>query len=127
MKSHHALIATLALLAAGVQAAQAQYPARTTNPAAEQESITAKRQKLLLHGITLTPDQQAKVDTLEARYATQVPMMQPGTPPDAAMQDRLRLLFEKYDGELRLVLTADQQKAFDKNRAEVRRQQRPVG
>jgi len=128
MKSHNALFATLALaVAAGVAPtlAAAQYPSRADNPAPAQESVAAKRQKQLLHGIMLTEAQKAKVDSLLSRYAAQLPMMQPGMPPDSAMQERLRLLFDKHDTELRTALTADQQKVFDKNREELRRQ--PVG
>ena len=35
------------------------------------------------------------------------------------------MVFEKHDTELRVALTPDQQKVFDKNREELRRQ--PVG
>lgn len=128
MKSHSTIFATLALaLAAGVApvVAHAQYPSRADNPAPQQESLAAKRQKQLLRGIMLTSEQKAKVDSVTARYTAQLPMMQPGTPPDSATQDRLRLLMEKHDTELRTALTPEQQKVFDKNRAELQRQ--PVG
>ena len=127
MTSPNTLTATLALvLALGVvTAAPAQYPSGAPQATATRDSPTAKRQKLLLRGIKLTAQQQAKVDSLSARFDEQLPAMMPGAPPDSAMMERMRLVFEKHDTELRVALTADQQKVFDKNREELRRQ--PVG
>ena len=130
MKPHHDIVTTLALaLALGLvpAAARAQepVPAPALDVAATKDSPTAKRQKALLKGIKLTPDQQAKVDSLKATYDQQLPVMQPGTPPDSATADRMKMVFEKHDAELRVALNPEQQKVFDKNREELRRQ--PLG
>ena len=130
MKSHHDHVATFALvLALGLvpAAARAQEPVPAPAPdvAAVKESPTAKRQKALLKGIKLTPDQQTKADSLSARYDEQLPIIQPGTPPDSASAERMRMVFENHDTELRVALNPEQQKAFDKNREELRR--KPLG
>ncbi len=130
MKSKHDHWGTLALaLALGLvpAAARAQEPVPAPRPdvAVTKESPTAKRQKALLRGITLTPDQQTKADSLSARYDEQLPTMQPGTPPDSATGERMRMVFENHDTELRVALNPDQQKVVDKNREELRR--KPLG
>ena len=127
MKPQTPLIAVLALILAlgATTAAQAQYPSGAPPAVASKDSPTAKRQKLLLRGIKLTTQQQAKVDSLQARFDEQLPAMLPGAPPDSALMERMRMVFEKHDTELRVALTPDQHKVFDKNREELRRQ--PVG
>lgn len=127
MKPQTPLIAALALILAlgATTAAPAQYPSGAPQAVASNDSPTAKRQKQLLRGIKLTTQQQAKIDSLQARYDTQLPAMLPGAPPDSAMMERMRMVFDKHDTEVRVALTPDQQKVFDKNREELRRQ--PVG
>ena len=41
-------------------------------------------------------------------------------PPDSATRAKMRDLFRRQDDEIRAVLTADQQKIWDKNVAEMR-------
>jgi hypothetical protein len=133
MKSQKDHLATLALaLTLGLvpAAALAQEPAPAPPPPAPTEVVTkdsptAKRQKSLLKGIKLTADQQVKADSLQKRYDQQLPVLQPGTPPDSASVERMRLVFENHDTELRVALNPEQQKVFDKNREELRRQ--PIG
>ena len=127
MKPQTPLIAALALtLALGATtAAQAQVPSGAPQAVASNDSPTAKRQKLLLRGVKLTTQQRAKIDSLQARFDQQLPAILPGAPPDSATMDRMRMVFDQHDTELRVALTPDQQKVFDKNREELRRQ--PVG
>lgn len=73
----------------------------------------------IFNGITLTPAQQKQVDSL---YASNQPQrdkmrsqMESGTPPDSAMMASMRASREKSIASYRSFLTADQQKAFDKN------------
>lgn len=78
---------------------------------------------MLMNGITLTDSQQTQVKTIEDKYA---PQMQPyrqkmrdarqnGTPMDSASMQQLRDLNDKERGEIRAVLTSDQQSKFDDN------------
>jgi Spy/CpxP family protein refolding chaperone len=82
--------------------------------------------ELLFKDITLTPPQQAKVDSIQAHYRNERPSFTPGTPPDSATREKIRALFQHERDDLRAVLTADQQKTFDRNVAEMR-QRRPGG
>ena len=107
-----------ALLALAATAAQAQGPGGRGGP--------GRRMELLFKDITLTPAQQTKVDSIQARYRSERPSFTPGTPPDSATRDKVRALFQRERDDLRAVLTADQQKTFDRNLEEMR-QRRPGG
>ena len=80
---------------------------------------------MLLKDITLTDAQKAQIKTirekslpqqLELRKAAQAT----GGPPDEATRTKMMDLQEKQAAEIRAVLTADQQKAFDANLKEMR-------
>ena len=77
----------------------------------------------LLRGITLSADQQQRIDTIRTRYRTQMEQMRQqnsaGTDRDAA-RGQMRSMMEKQQAEIRAVLTADQQRQFDQNLAEMR-------
>ncbi len=79
-----------------------------------------RRMGMLLKDITLTPDQQAKVDSIQRHYRAEMPSFTPGNPPDSATREKVRGLFRRQVDDIRAVLTADQQKVFDKNVAEMR-------
>lgn len=79
-----------------------------------------RRMQRLLQGITLTPEQQAKVDSITAKYRAQMPAFTPGTPPDSATRARMRALMGNEDEEIRALLTPDQQKVWDQNVTEMR-------
>ena len=83
-----------------------------------------RRAQLLFQGITLTPEQQAKVDTIQTYYREQMPSFTPGSPPDSATREKVRGLFRREVEDMRAVLTADQRNVFDKNLAELRRGRR---
>jgi Spy/CpxP family protein refolding chaperone len=100
------------LLALTVSPARAQNPPRGRGPGG--------RMELLFKDITLTAEQQAKVDSIRAHYRAQMPSFTPGSPPDSATREKIRGLFRRQVDDLRAVLTADQQKTFDKNVAEMR-------
>jgi Spy/CpxP family protein refolding chaperone len=106
-----------ALLALGATAAQSQTPVR---------GGPGRRMELLFQDITLTPVQQAKVDSIQAHYRSERPSFTPGTPPDSATRDKIRALFQRERDDIRAVLTPDQQKTFDRN-LEVMRQRRAGG
>ena len=69
----------------------------------------------LMEGITLTDAQKASVDSIGQAFRAQMPPMQQGTPPDSATRAKRMEVMQKQYAEVRKVLTADQQKVFDKN------------
>lgn len=74
----------------------------------------------LLNGITLTPQQQATIDSIQAVYQPRMrALMTPGSPPDSATRARIAEMRSNQDKEVRAVLTPDQQRIFDKNLAEM--------
>jgi len=86
-------------------------------------------QAMVLQGITLTPAQQGKVDSITASYRAQMPQFTPGTPPSDADRQKARGLMMASLKDIRGVLTPDQQAAYDKNLAALqqRMQQRQPG
>ena len=90
------------------------------------EGFAERRMQMLFKDITLSPEQQTKVDSIRARYRAQMPAFTPGAPPDDATRQKMRDLMGKQNDEIRAVLTPDQQKVFDKNLAEMRAR-RPGG
>jgi len=74
----------------------------------------------LMQGITLDAKQQASVDSIQKEFRAQMPPMQQGTPPDSATRAKGREVMQKQYAAVRNVLTADQQKVFDKNLADMR-------
>lgn len=109
---------TLALGAALVFAATSVASAQTaeTKPMG---GMQQGRPNPALKGIDLTPTQQAKIDSIGMKYRGMMPAMTPGTPPDSAMRMKRTEMMTKRNGEIRAVLTPDQQKMFDKNVAEM--------
>ena len=83
-----------------------------------------RRAQLLFKGITLTLEQQAKVDSIQKYYREQMPSFTPGSPPDSVTREKVRGLFRHQVEDIRAVLTADQQKVFDTNLAELRKGRR---
>ncbi len=111
----HCPLLFAALLALPVSLAYAQNPSGRG---------PGRRMQLVLKDITLTPEQQAKVDSIQTRYRTQMPSFTPGSSPDSATREKVRGLFRHELDDVRAVLTADQQKVFDKNLAEMRQGRR---
>ena len=76
----------------------------------------------LMQGITLDAKQQASVDSIQKAFRAQMPPMTQGTPPDSAARAKGREVMQKEYAAVRNVLTADQQKVFDKNMEDMRSQ-----
>ena len=75
---------------------------------------------MLLKDITLSPAQQAKVDSINTKYRDQMTALRnEGGDRDAMMQKR-RELMEKQRDEIKAILTDDQKKTFDKNVEDMR-------
>ena len=74
----------------------------------------------LMAGITLTDKQKAATDSIAQSFRAQMPPMQQGTPPDSTTRAKRMEVMQKQYAAIRTVLTADQQKVFDKNLEEMR-------
>ena len=74
----------------------------------------------MMTGITLTDAQKASVDSIAQSFRAQMPPFTPGQPPDSATQAKRMEVMAKQNDAIRMVLTADQQKVFDKNVEDMR-------
>ena len=81
--------------------------------------------QMLMEGITLTDAQKATVDSIGQAYRAEMPQMTPGTPPDSTARAKRMEVMQKQYAAVRTVLTADQQKVFDKNLETMRSRPRP--
>jgi Spy/CpxP family protein refolding chaperone len=79
-----------------------------------------RQMEMLMQGITLTDAQKAQIDSIAQSFRAQMPAFTPGQPPDSAAQAKRMEIAEKRNTAIRGVLTADQQKVFDKNVADMR-------
>jgi hypothetical protein len=120
------LILAIALLAAGP--ARGQQPAAPA-PAAAVSNAPAPSPLLtaLLEGITLTPEQRLKVDSILTHFRTQAPPLTLGTEPDSATLRRFRVLSQQALDGVRTVLTREQQQVWDRNVEHVRAASMRVG
>jgi len=73
------------------------------------------RNQRLLQGIELTAAQKAAVDSVTAAYQAKLPKLEPGTRPAPEQMQAFRKVSEDQAAAVRDLLTADQQKIFDKN------------
>lgn len=82
---------------------------------------------MLFKDITLSPAQQAKADSIQARYREQMQALRSAGGDQQEMRAKNRELQEKQRDELKALLTDDQKKTFDKNVEEMRQrmQNRP--
>lgn len=112
----HLAIAVVALCAIGA----------LPHLAAAQNRGPGRRLEILFKDITLTPDQQAKIDSIQSHYREQMPSFTPGSPPDSATRERVRAIFRHELDDFRAVLTTDQQATFDRN-VQAMRARRPGG
>lgn len=112
---------------AAVPTLSAQTPS-TTPPSGGQRGA-GRMQAMALQGITLTADQQTKIDAIATKTRAQMPQMTPGTPPSDADRQKMMTISQSSLKEVRAVLTPDQQKVFDKNVADMQQmmQQRMQG
>ena len=84
----------------------------------------ARMMEMLFKGIDLTAAEKAQVDSIQAAYRAKMPAMTPGQAPDPSARAAMRENMQKETADLRTVLTADQQKVFDKNVEEIRNRRR---
>lgn len=73
----------------------------------------------LFEGITLTADQQTKVDAINAKARADMQTLMPngmqGGPPDDATRKKMDEMREHQMSDIRALLTDDQKKIFDEN------------
>ncbi len=83
-------------------------------------------QATLFEGITLTASQQLAVDSIQAKYrAERGKTMSAGAGrQDPAARTKMTEMMDKQNADIRAVLAADQQAAFDKNIAEMKERQK---
>jgi Spy/CpxP family protein refolding chaperone len=114
-------LASLALLALSASVALAQDPQGPPGGGmGMRQGGPGRRLQMLLNGITLTAQQQAAVDSIQAVYQPRMrALFTPGSPPDSTARARRRELGDSENKDIRAVLTPDQQKIFDKNVAEM--------
>jgi Spy/CpxP family protein refolding chaperone len=106
---HLVVAASLATVTSGI-AAQAQDTQQHPGRGAMMEQMVMK-------GITLSDAQKAQVDSIHNAYRSQFQALgQPG--PDTRQQRRDLMM--KQSGDVRSVLTPDQQTIYDKNIADMR-------
>ncbi len=87
----------------------------------------ARRMQAMMEGITLSAEQQARVDSIVARYAAQMPAFTPGAAPDPQAMQTRRELSQRQDAEIRALLTAEQQAIWDRNAENMRANMRRPG
>ena len=117
------------VLALGAGAAVAQNPPQGPGqggPGGGPAAFAARRMQALLQGITVTPAQQARMDSIVAAFSAQMPAFTPGQMPDSASRARRRELTVRQDSTVRAVLTPEQQQVWDRNAANMP-QRRPGG
>lgn len=80
-------------------------------------------QQMLMKDITLSTDQQAQIEKINGAAMEEMralgPMQRGGPPPDSATRAKRDELRKKQFTEIRKILTAEQQKTFDANIAEM--------
>ena len=117
MKLVRIVAVAAALVAFAAPAAQAQGGGQGRGPGRQME--------MLMQGITLSDAQKTKVDSITQSFRAQMPAFTPGERPDSAARAKRMEVMSKQNAAIRDVLTADQQKVFDKNVEEMRNRARP--
>jgi Spy/CpxP family protein refolding chaperone len=120
------LLALATAVPAGVQAQNPGGPPQGPGGPPPQGGA-GRRMQMLMNGITLTAEQQTRVDSIVAAYRAQMPPFTPGQMPDSATMARRRQLGEQQNAAIRGVLTPDQQTVFDRNVEQMRQMAPPQG
>lgn len=108
------LILAAALLMAGTSVATAQDQPRQGGPGRGNMSA------MLLQGITLTAEQQVKVDSITGKYREQMMALRQDQSMDRdARMTKSRELMAKQNDEIKVLLNDEQKKVFDKNVADM--------
>ena len=79
-----------------------------------------RRGTMMFQGITLTPTQQAQIDSIHARFVAERPAMRSGVRPDSAMRAQRWAQADQRAATMRAVLTPEQQVVWDRNLQQMR-------
>ena len=104
--------------------------ARAQDPQQQSRGNRPNMAAMLFKDITLTPVQQAKADSITAKYREQMQALRAAGGDQQEMRAKNRELQEKQRDELKTILTDDQKKTFDKNFEDMRQareNRRPPG
>ena len=104
--------------------------ARAQDPQQQSRGNRPNMAAMLFKDITLTPVQQAKVDSITGKYREQMQALRAAGVDQQEMRTKNRELQEKQRDELKAILTDDQKKTFDKNFEDMRQareNRRPPG
>ena len=117
MKKLHVLVlAALVMGSASVAAAQAPQP----QGQGQGRGMGGNRgMAMLMQGITLSAEQQAKMDSIAAKYQAERQTIMADTAIGAARREKMREMMGKQQVEIRGILTAEQVTVFDKNLTEM--------
>ena len=115
-----ALMATTAAVAAAQNPPPAAPPAMSSMAPMAPSAQAQPGLERLLQGITLSPAQRTRVDSIRARHMAEMPAMTAGTTPDSAARAQIRMHTEAMERDIRAVLTTEQQTVWDRNVAAVR-------
>ena len=118
MKKLHLAVAA-ALLAVGASTLTAQDAQPQGQPQRGQGG--GRMMAALFQGITLTADQQTKIDSITAKYmGVRQAAMQDQSADQDARRAKMREIMRQQSDEMKTVLTDDQKKVFDKNLDDMR-------
>ena len=110
----------LALVAVMLTASASVAVAQDAQPQGQRQGGRPDMMASLMQGITLTADQQTKIDTLTKKYADQRAAIRADQTLDQdARRAKSRELMGKQQEEVKALLTDEQKKAFDKNVADM--------
>jgi Spy/CpxP family protein refolding chaperone len=120
------LLAAVVLLGAcSSTASNAPQPATMTpSRSAGGRGAGGMREDMAMRGITLSGDQQARIDQIRASYRSQ---MEQARASGSVDRPAMRAMMEKQQGDIRGILTTEQQEQFDKNIADMRARMRQGG
>ena len=111
---HFALVALMLAGTASAAVAQDAQPQGGARPGG------GRMMAALMQGITLSAEQQAKVDSVAKRYAdARQSMMQDQSLDQDARRAKMREAMGKQAEEIKVLLTDDQKKVFEKNQADM--------
>ena len=110
----------VALVAVMLTASATVAVAQDAQPQGQRQGGRPDMMATLMQGITLSADQQAKVDTLTKKYADQRAAIRADQTLDQdARRAKSRELMGKQQEEVKALLTDDQKKVFEKNVADL--------
>lgn len=105
----------LVLVAAMLVGSSAVATAQDPQPQGQRQG-GGRQMTMLMEGITLSADQQARVDSISAKYGAQRrALMQDESLDQDARRSKSRELMGKQREEIKALLTDEQKKVFDKN------------